>query len=189
MGADIATDLRKSFAMATGGPPSMQGREVKPGSVITSDYTEAEEREARGRRDAKKRQSSSNPPKQTHKQTSGDAKKNHRGSKGGRRGGDKPRRRNYWEDEVHLTSVHVPCYLRANSVRTIVKALSKGITTRRYPLIPSVLYSLSDTSSWLISNLHRMTTATPLGKTPSPRQGRTMMMIVSTIERIRSTIR
>jgi hypothetical protein len=107
MGADIAVDLRKSFAMATGGPPSMQGREVKPGSVITTDYAEAEEREARGRRDAKKRQSSSNPPKQSNRQSAGASRQNQWGSKGGRRYSDKPRRRNYWENEVHLTSVFV----------------------------------------------------------------------------------
>jgi hypothetical protein len=42
MGAGIAMDLRKSFAMAAKGPSSMLGKKVKRGTVVTDEFHDAE---------------------------------------------------------------------------------------------------------------------------------------------------
>jgi hypothetical protein len=55
MGAAIAIDLRKSFAMSTKGPSIMLGKRSQRGSVITDEYHDAETERVADQKTAAKR--------------------------------------------------------------------------------------------------------------------------------------
>lgn len=55
MGAYLATDLRKSFAIATGGPSDMAGKRTTEGTLVLQDYVDCEDRAAEAKASADRR--------------------------------------------------------------------------------------------------------------------------------------
>jgi hypothetical protein len=94
MGASIAIDLRKSFAMSAKGPASMLGKTSKRGSVITDEYHDAEADRVAEQKAAAKRQPSKD--KSTPRKTKSSSRKDK--PKGGKR---PDKRQRYEKDEGH----------------------------------------------------------------------------------------
>jgi hypothetical protein len=105
MGAGIAIDLRKSFAMSVKGPSSMLGKEPKRGTVVGDDYDDAEEvREEERKAAAKRGHKPTTKPKP--KPTKGGRS---RGGGGGRGRPDKRTRDRARDDEVRSLTQCVLC--------------------------------------------------------------------------------
>jgi hypothetical protein len=107
MAAGVATDLRKSFAMAAKGPSSMQGTKVKRGTVLNQTYLDAEERRVEEGKAAAKR---GHKPKVDKGKSKKDSAKKDSSKKRDQRSGDKRQHRNsawgnsHWGYEVYQPS-------------------------------------------------------------------------------------
>jgi hypothetical protein len=104
MGAGIAIDLRKSFAMSAKGPSSMLGKKAKRGTVVTDEYHAAEEDREEERKAAAKR---GHKPSTTKAKPKSRAKRSRGG--GGNKRPDKRARDRARDEEVSLSNLCVLC--------------------------------------------------------------------------------
>ena len=104
MGAGIAIDLRKSFAMSVKGPSSMFGKKPKRGTVVADEYHAAGEVREEERKAAAKR---GHEPSTTKTKPKSRAKRSRGG--GGNKRPDKRTRDRARDEEVSLSNLCVLC--------------------------------------------------------------------------------